>query len=346
MTTSFATLPHDPLTPLDPHNTPTPDAVRLLRRELYANAQAIPTTLGGGQFGHLGLIMPDAEFSTLSPTPYALPILPPLPIYDGATAVARDAMKDAYKTAMDTYVEAHAIQNHLKALILKAVPNLYISEFDDATMGYATTTPKQLLAHLIGTYGCITAKELEANLERIMANWNPDTPIETVFTNGTKCRQFAADGGDPISDKAYVRILVKIFRASGVLDKAVADWERKPETEQSVANALAYFKSENTYRLDEQKAMKRVLTANTAITNQRPAPTSAGTVDEALAGFGWGYCWTHGLGSRPSHKCHKPAEGHHHNATMEDRKGGRNTFWSKEDRRNPRRSNKAPKQQE
>jgi hypothetical protein len=54
-------------------------------------------------------------------------------------------MKDAYKQAMDTFVEAHAFKNHLKALIIKAVPSLYINDFDDPTMGYAQVTPEQLL---------------------------------------------------------------------------------------------------------------------------------------------------------------------------------------------------------
>jgi hypothetical protein len=158
MTTTFSNLPHDPLTPLDSFTTPTREAVRLLRRELYANAQAIPTTLGGGQYGHLGLVMDDIEYSGLSPTPYVLPNLPPMPVYHGATAVARDAMKDAYKQAMDTFVEAHAFKNHLKALIIKAVPCLYINDFVDPTMGYAHVTPEQLLSHLMESYGRITAE--------------------------------------------------------------------------------------------------------------------------------------------------------------------------------------------
>jgi hypothetical protein len=114
-------LPHDPLTSFDSFTTPTPEAVCFLRRELYANAQAIPTTLRGGQYGHLGLLMDDNEYSRVSPIPNILPGLPPMPVYDGATAVEQDAIKDAYKQAMDTFVEAHAFKNHLKALLIKAV---------------------------------------------------------------------------------------------------------------------------------------------------------------------------------------------------------------------------------
>jgi hypothetical protein len=52
--------------------------------------------------------------------------------------------------------------------------------------------------------------------------------------NRTKCPGLAVEGNDPISDAAvYVRILVKIviFRASGVFDSAVIDWECKPEAD-------------------------------------------------------------------------------------------------------------------
>jgi hypothetical protein len=75
------------------------------------------------------------------------------------------------------------------------------------------------------------------------------------------------------------------------LNQAMADWKRKPDAKQTVANTVSYFKRENAHRLDEQKALKRVLTANKAITNQRPTKTS--TVTVVFIGFGWGYCWTH-----------------------------------------------------
>ena len=40
-------LPHDPLSPLDPNNTPAPQAIRQLIRECYANVRIVDTPLGG-----------------------------------------------------------------------------------------------------------------------------------------------------------------------------------------------------------------------------------------------------------------------------------------------------------
>jgi hypothetical protein len=104
-----------------------------LRRELYSNWQSLPFTLGGGQYGSVGLLMPGALYATLPPSP-------------SSTSIQRchggsPSGKDACEQEMYTYVELHAFINHLKALIIKALPHRYISEFSDDVMGYATATP-------------------------------------------------------------------------------------------------------------------------------------------------------------------------------------------------------------
>jgi hypothetical protein len=59
-------LDHDPLAPLDSLAPPTPDAVRRLPQELYTNAQNVASSLGGGNHGHLGMLMPTEEYTRIS----------------------------------------------------------------------------------------------------------------------------------------------------------------------------------------------------------------------------------------------------------------------------------------
>ena len=40
---------------------------------LYGNAASLPTTLGGGQHGHIGIIMNPQLYTTLANTPYESP---------------------------------------------------------------------------------------------------------------------------------------------------------------------------------------------------------------------------------------------------------------------------------
>ena len=61
------------------HGKPTYKTLYTLRNELQASAQSMRTTLGGGQNGHLGLVMTPAEYVSINATPYVCPSLPKPP---------------------------------------------------------------------------------------------------------------------------------------------------------------------------------------------------------------------------------------------------------------------------
>jgi hypothetical protein len=68
---------------------PTFKDIQVTTRLLNANAISIPSMIGGGSHGHLGIIMTQVEYATISESPWvepynpnAVPIIPP-----GTTAV-------------------------------------------------------------------------------------------------------------------------------------------------------------------------------------------------------------------------------------------------------------------
>ena len=66
---------HTDLSPI--HGEPSYESLRVLTNQLKANARSIHTTLGGGQHGHLGLVLTPAQYAILSPTPYVRQARPP-----------------------------------------------------------------------------------------------------------------------------------------------------------------------------------------------------------------------------------------------------------------------------
>ena len=53
---------------------PTYESLRVLVNQIKANARSIHTTLGGGQHGHLGLVLTALQYASLSPNqPYTKP---------------------------------------------------------------------------------------------------------------------------------------------------------------------------------------------------------------------------------------------------------------------------------
>jgi hypothetical protein len=216
------TLKHDPLTPIE--GRPTPEGVRKLRQELYANIRGITTDLGSGQHGHLGLLMPDADYLALpGAATYILPLTrPDIPSYAGEAG-------------------AEATAGEREEWLIVAIPSLYLTTLEDDDLGLALVTPKQILAHLITEFAAIKADDLEANLTAMKAPWDPSTDLELVFARAHKCRRFAISGGDPISDPAYIRILLEVFTESGVFTRALEDWRAKEDTDHTPTNLKTHF---------------------------------------------------------------------------------------------------------
>ena len=95
------TLPHPVLTKLGFDKDPTAFTIRILNREVKANASAIDSTLGGGLHGHLGMVMPDAAYTALAGVAFALPVRPVAPVYHGAASIVANDL-EAHKQAVHT----------------------------------------------------------------------------------------------------------------------------------------------------------------------------------------------------------------------------------------------------
>jgi hypothetical protein len=308
-------LTHDPLTALDPHQAPSPAAVNRLRRELYANSRAIHKD-GGGAYGHLGIVMPVAEYTALTGAAYVEPMYPDIPDYHTQPDVAiRQGWEASYKQQVTDAQVATALRNRLVALIIQAVPRTFIALLEDATHGFAEVTPQQLLEHLTTTFGTIHPQDLNANLKRLCAPWDPATSIHTVFTNAEQCRQFAAPSTDPITENTLVRNLATTFRQSGVFNLDSDSWDKKPVTDMTLTNLRVHFLEADRIRLLYNQATTDVLTANSAITNGATEATKPPPV-------GPSYCWTHGYCYHTSATCRFPATGHCKDATGTNQMGG------------------------
>ena len=332
--TSFP-FPHEKLTKIE--GEPTAATVRVLKREVYANAMAIATNLGGGNHGYLGMVMPAVEYNAMNNTqPFVAPNHPGAhPGHaNGATAAAITETNRVYleqKQAAETYAKIHAA---IKQQILDAVGEVFLMNLQDELLGYANVSAEDMLQHLSTTYGTITPDELDANKKLIEAEWNPDDPIETLWKRIQDAQRFAQAGNDPMSDNMCVRATLTVLEKSGVFTEAIRDWRKRPAGQWTLDNLKADFNAANKERLCQLTARTAGYhTANHA-TNSPPeeanATANGGTphivTDNGVKMY---YCWTHGLGKNPKHTsetCKNKAEGHKDKATADKMMGGNNTI--------------------
>ena len=333
-------FPIEAFTPFPTDTVPTAENVRTLRKEILQCAMAIPSSLGGGQHGHAGLILTAAEYLAMLAPGYAAgaavpayvrPVQPTLAIAANAAGPLIATRTATYQRNLQEFATCNKLEQKLKNMILKAVPRVYLSILADETFEFANVTAQNMLGHLILTYGTINEDDLAMNLENCEAAWDPNTPLEGVFANTLKCAQFAAAGNDPISDANKVRLTLKAIEKSGVMEEPISDWRKKPVAQRTWANMAVHFTTANKERLRKTTAAQAGFNSANATQQQqqrRPSATSA-TPSTTIGGMAFYYCFTHGLGKNADHTsatCTNPCPEHKRDATADNMMGGNNTI--------------------
>ena len=346
VSTASIVFPKDVLTPIK--GKPSASSLQILQQELYQNARAIPTTLGGGSLGHLGLVMTPAEY-LLRPTAvvFVHPVAPGvLPAQGpGATAAQLFEVRRLWDHNAVVFATYQSVRNSLTNQILAAVEPTYLLELCDADFGYIDVLPSAMLAHLKTTYGKLTGVEIEQNRARLGAAWDTTSPIESLWARITEIKRIATASGQPIEDRAVIALVLPMFERTGLFLHSVNTWNAMETAEQTYALFVTHFTRANSLRVtDITAADLKFADANVAstapsvvaVTPTRNTTTTPVTtpVHATADGARMYYCWSHGLGTQSMHTsatCRQPKEGHKKDATIFKRFGGSNIFRTKED---------------
>jgi hypothetical protein len=137
----MASFPHPVLPTVQ--GEPDYQTIHATRKFRQANSRAIDTHLGGGNLGHLGLIISDASYAMIAPTTDAGPILwtsPQAPgrapaITDG-TAAQISAAHHIWEEDVQTYRMCTSVQQVLKKQIISVFESMYLDILNDNISGY------------------------------------------------------------------------------------------------------------------------------------------------------------------------------------------------------------------
>ena len=101
-----------------------------MMQDLYTNAASLPTTLGGGQHGHIGIAMSPILYATISAVPYIQPADPgPEPLFPAnASQATKDNRRTLHKQERRIFDHATNMEDALKAQVIDAVESTYLCE--------------------------------------------------------------------------------------------------------------------------------------------------------------------------------------------------------------------------
>jgi hypothetical protein len=171
-----------PILPKIDHE-PTFEDIQVTTCILNSNAISIPSMSGGGAHGHLGIIMIQVEYGTISTSPWvepynlkAVPIITP-----GTTAVDAAQIAQMHAECHGIYTNRINVDQALEKLILEAYDNMYTSQLEEYLLQYANRSALEILMHFKQTYGFINPTQFTENYSKMTAPINFQDPIETLF---------------------------------------------------------------------------------------------------------------------------------------------------------------------
>jgi hypothetical protein len=140
---------------------------------------------GGGSFGHIGVIISDISYKGILPiTAWVNPTFPgraPAVREGSGTAAQIRASKNRWEEATAAFKTYNMVQSSLKKQIITVVEPMYIEILDYYLVGFANTTSRDMIDHLLLSYGIITAVDIDQNFDNMRNAWDPQQPVETLF---------------------------------------------------------------------------------------------------------------------------------------------------------------------
>jgi hypothetical protein len=209
---------------------PTFEDIEISRQHLNQKCTNIQSYDGGGNQGHLGLVMTPVEH-LMQITGVACYTRPPNPgatadIPDAATPVAAQNLIHAHAENMRAYRLANTVDNACCKAILDAFDDKFLAARADPIVRYANETAISLITHLKECFAFIPSIELVASYERMCQSYDPIRPIEDLFKKMQDGCSYAQAGQQPYGTQQIINIAYALIFNTGVYGDACKEWEK------------------------------------------------------------------------------------------------------------------------
>jgi hypothetical protein len=166
------------------HGQPSYECFQNVSTELKANATSVTSTLGGGQNGHLGLLLSNARYIIL---PHAIPwgtpgnpgpFVPPV----AGTGPQIEAARDAWRGLKQDFETCQATDKALIAQLVESIDSIYLRVMLNRATGQYSGSIRAILQQLFQVYGKVTPQQIKAkNMELYNMHYDISQPVDTIF---------------------------------------------------------------------------------------------------------------------------------------------------------------------
>lgn len=230
------------------HGQPTYETLQRLYNELKSNAGSIPSSLGGGANGHLGLILDPRQYATISQYPYVRPMFPgPLYVPPNIPQQMAIMLQNQHKEHVRVFREVQGVENALRQQITSAIEKDYLAALRNRATNSITIPIHEIIKYLFMTYGKITPTKLqekEVKVKQIV--YDPTTPIDVIFNPVDDLVDYANAANFPYSNEQIINLAYIILMNTGKFGNYIREWNRKPPDVKTWVNFKSFFRNART----------------------------------------------------------------------------------------------------
>jgi hypothetical protein len=172
------------------HGQPISHDLTILEKEMIAILANIPTTLGGGNYGHIGIIIEPLDYSVMSGgidfVDLINPDFYPATLAMNAAAGTRAKAEAEHKKLINQVKTFEGVLLGTKDLILEAVANEYIIKIEHETLGFLKQNTKKNARALIQQERSTRLADTKNLLAKRDGEWNVNKNPQFYFNRVEK----------------------------------------------------------------------------------------------------------------------------------------------------------------
>ena len=229
------------------------ESLSILYDEIKRCAQNVPSNNGGGNYGHLGLVVTNNDYQLVSIEAFVRPqnpgefAIPAHPQGGNYTADKIQVLKSIHEDAQLEYQTVQQVEAALKQFIVEAIQPDYLEDLRNPLTRKLEGTIPFIMTHLFTTYGKITAQSvLEKQLALVNMNYDTSTPILKLFAKAQEYQKYASVFGDRVTPMHFMTIIYNILRKTGKYNSPLQKWNEKAETDKTWENFKNHFRQAST----------------------------------------------------------------------------------------------------
>lgn len=226
------------------HGEPEYESIKILFDQIKANAASVPSDLGGGSHGHLGLVLTPEKYALVSNEPFKRPEHPgTLDIPARATAPQIAAAQDDHTEAMRVFREVLNVEAALRQQIVSAIEDKYLKAIRNRTTNAITMSVSDIImVHLFGTYGSIDPDKLETEEKKVKeATYDPREPIDELYLMIEDLVDMSEAANCPYTQNQTINMGYIILRRTGQFTDSLKTWIRKAQNQKTWINFKVHF---------------------------------------------------------------------------------------------------------